>query len=588
MKRKNISFLLISLLISLFYFILTLSFNLPFKKLASGIILFDITFLSYLYTKKGIKNITKFSLFFFLVSLILTIINYFFNLFATNIYFYLLLCLDLILLVILYLRKSIKRERTFFDKFFKFTVVAVPLIIIFYIAYANMAPFGQSIGFVNEPEEEKFLTANRITSVTLENLDKIALAHGLVYFDKLISSGTDKVNIKIRFYNNFPENNTLLRLGAKDQEDWHYQYKTIYNPLLDSLNLNLIQEGSLKLYQKQKKFNKISNFLNNIPTNVIIATDQEIEPKINLIKDYKPSTLTINTTLRGTHNFFIYIKGNLKVDVIKKDINWYENEDILNINLYSSDNALLSNSTIQDDGIIKKDSKTKTIDQAGSLIVNGLQEGVYRLELNNNADMIIKRITINQNKIVTTSLFLADNEMYDIKTRPIKIYTKTNRNSDLVFNTYHKESLQKVKINNQTININKRAEDIIYNLKPSNTFYELTTEKNDIIISSTNYFSFTKDSYFEPFKYKIVPIKNNKEWLINNVDYIYTDYATPKIEGNWIIGEATFNVNETYIKNNKLNFLINAPHLSQIAYQNYTIPIDYVNTTFIKDPIRWK
>jgi len=587
MKRKDILYLLCSLLIAVIYSILSLIFLLPFKEISFGIIFSDVIILSYLFLKKGIRNLIKFSLLFFIILLVILSVNYFTKFFITNLYIYLLLFLDFIILLILYIRRSLKQQKTAFDKLFKFIVVTIPIIIIFYIVYVNLAPFGQSISFINQPEEENFLTNSRVTNATVENFNNIALVSNLVYFDKTISTGIDKINIKIKFYNNFPENNILLRLGAKDREDWHYQYKMIYNPILDSLNMNLIQEGSLRLYQEENKFTKIGDFLKNIPENSIVATDQELWPQINLIPNYKPSTLVINATLRGTYNFYVYVKGNLKVDIIKRDLNWYENEDELNINLYSLNNILLANSTIKDDGIIKADNKAKTNDQSGYLIAN-LQEGVYRLELKNNGDMIIKKITLNQNKIVTNSLFLADNPLYGINIIPRTVYTRLNKDSSINLKTYHKEGLQKIKLNNQTININKINEEIGFNLKTSKDFYELTTEKNDILINSIDYFSFTKDSYFEPFKYKIVPIKNDVVWLKNNVDFVYTDYTEPIKEGNWIIAEATFNINETYINNNKLNFLINTPHLAITEYQNYTIPIDYVNTIYIKESIQWK
>ena len=590
MKRKFILFLLYSFSIALIYFILSLVLPLPIKNISLGIMLFDILIFIFLYLKKGIRNLIKFSLYVFIFLLLVTTLNYFIHIFKFNLYVYLFLFLDFVILLILYIRKNLKSEQTILDKIFKFAIFLIPIIIIIYVLYMNIAPFGQNISLFHEPEEEqKFLgPLTRVTNSTIEGTNHLVLANGLVYFDEKIQGGTDKVNVKIKFYNQFPEESQVLKLGAKDREDWHYIYKTLYNPLLDSLNMNLIKEGSLRLYQKEKKFTRISDFLNNLPLNSIIATDQNLEQKINLISNYKPSTFVIDYALRGTHNFYVYVKGDLKVDVIKRDINWYENEEILNINLYSLDNTLISSSIVNDDGIIKADKKASTKDQSGSLFVNNLQEGVYRLELNNNGDMIIKKITINQNKIVTNSLFLADSEIYNLKVVPRMIYTKSNRNSELTFKTWHAEGFQNVKINNKIINISKRAEDINFELKPNNDFYEITTEKNDLIISSINYFSFTKDSYFEPFKYKVVSIKNDAEWLKKNVNYIYTDYTTPIREGNWIIGEATFNINETYIKGNKLNFLINAPHLGIVEYQNYTIPIDNIKVTITKEPIKWK
>src|SRR3989344_7105620 len=101
MKRKDILYLLCSLLIAVIYSILSLIFLLPFKEISFGIIFSDVIILSYLFLKKGIRNLIKFSLLFFIILLVILSVNYFTKFFITNLYIYLLLFLDFIILLIL-------------------------------------------------------------------------------------------------------------------------------------------------------------------------------------------------------------------------------------------------------------------------------------------------------------------------------------------------------------------------------------------------------------------------------------------------------------------------------------------------------
>jgi hypothetical protein len=112
----------------------------------------------------------------------------------------------------------------------------------------------------------------------------------------------------------------------------------------------------------------------------------------------------------------------------------------------------------------------------------------------------------------------------------------------------------------------------------------LTSEKGNVIIDSINYFSFTKDSYFTPTKFKIVDIKPDLTWLKGNVDYVILEYNFT--EGNdWKSGRASWDMDELYIKNNTLDFALDVPHLGKEEFRNYTIPLDRIEIEVRTPPI---
>ena len=107
-----------------------------------------------------------------------------------------------------------------------------------------------------------------------------------------------------------------------------------------------------------------------------------------------------------------------------------------------------------------------------------------------------------------------------------------------------------------------------------------------MIIDSINFFSFTKDSYFTPKRFKIVAIKPDLVWLKDNVDYVILEYNFTE-GSDWKWGNASWDLNNLYIKDNTLSFSLNAPHLNKEEYKNNTISIDRIEIE-IKTPPLWR
>ncbi|HIG94944.1 MAG: hypothetical protein QT05_C0037G0007 [archaeon GW2011_AR13] len=269
-------------------------------------------------------------------------------------------------------------------------------------------------------------------------------------------------------------------------------------------------------------------------------------------------------------------------------------KDILNISLYDFNNKLISSSIIKDDGEDDKlTNKNNTDEQTGELNVNGLKEGVYKLELKNNDDMLITKIKLNQNKIVLKgSIFLAQSGAYfNNFEKKSQIYFKTQKKINLVFRTWHDYGLQTIFIDSQEfqnprkLEIKNKTEEYSLEIPPSEEFYKIISEKNDIKITGPEFFSFTKDSWFNPFEGKNIQYKNDLKYLEQNADYVLVDYILPKTEGEWKIASISLDIKKDnlYIKDNKLNMMLNAPHLNQNKTKFNYIPIDWINITINKE-----
>jgi hypothetical protein len=444
----------------------------------------------------------------------------------------------------------------------------VPIIILLYLGYAN---FIQNHTFnhfydIGSGQDAKtpYLTPNDRVSSIDNNETRNFTSHPLTYFKVDIPKGFKKIDVQLKLEDTF-NNNTIIYLGYQNDSIWSYKNTLIYDENQEVFSE--YEKSSYESYDMYKLTNKSFND-SRIQSDVRIPIDYEI----NNFKDKS----TINVGLRGGHSFYVYLNNSLNLSIIKQDINWYNGSDILKIELYDLNGTLIANTSIDDDGF--NDAKKNTsIQQTGTLQVDNVQ-GVYELRFS-DFDGIIRRIDINTNKIITNKLFLADNNLYiPNSTKNTTTYFKSGGYSKLKFLTYHGEGFQVLKLNTENTSINKTHFDYKYNTFKGSK--NITTTNNDIIISISNgYLSFSEDGFFEPFL-PVEPVDINN---LDDIDYVIlpkSNYTKVQRDGDWIIAETSFNLEDAYINNNQLSMMITIPHLSK--FPNASIPIDYINITVYK------
>lgn len=137
------------------------------------------------------------------------------------------------------------------------------------------------------------------------------------------------------------------------------------------------------------------------------------------------------------------------------------------------------------------------------------------------------------------------------------------------------------------IEVNQPNEWFDTTLEPGS--YQLTLPKQDIIIESNNYFSFTADSFFLPKRCEVLDLKYDLSWARENVDYMiidYKDYAPPVEDNGWLVAQASWKREGLFIKDNKLSFCFSVPHLAQTENQEKTVPVDWIEIRLKVLPIR--
>jgi len=456
-----------------------------------------------------------------------------------------------------------------------------------YILLNNFAPFGIVMTYSLQTTPKDISQPGPKGRVKIETHNGqiiIHQLHDLVYFSTKMPFLFDKAKVRITFKN--PNPDQTISLGFQDQGTWHYANKPLDVPFLNTLNWNRIGTNPI-LYQKEKHFNSVNDFLHNLPTNALIGTyayDNDLINVSSTLQNYKPSPedTIINTPLRGRHILYVYLHNEqFHMTIEKQDLNWYEDPDPMTIKVYK-DRALVYQVNADDDGI--EDNSRKILPPEAITIKNpgpNLPEnGVYKIVIDATADTIINKITTNLHKIVfANSLFLVTNsDAYGTivaSTTATTIYTNALL---LSASTYHREGLQDVTVGDQIMHITGVKD--IYSITPPEDVTKIVIPKNDVALTGLQgYFAFSPEQFFQPTPYHTTSINTKDDTSLT--DYILTEYLPSQKSGDWQVKDLTFDIHSGFIKNGQLSWILMSPKLKD---GNKEILIKNIEVTLYKEP----
>jgi hypothetical protein len=396
-----------------------------------------------------------------------------------------------------------------------------------------------------------------------------------IYFTVRSPIKFDRAEVEVEFQNG---NQEVIGLGiAIEEEAWNFETHTLYNETLNNIDWYNISDDINTLYQKNKNFNDLDEFLEvSNSTEGVGAYDFDLGENFT-IPNYKPSyeEMVINNCLRGKHEFYTYIKDEALDFTFKiQDINRTDGEDPLIIFIYNPRGKKIYSKIISDDGLISK------FDPASdpryiSIYIPELEEGVYKVELSANDDIFIREISTKQQKLVFIDrLYLCDSKEYndgfiDLSLEATEVYT----NGRLIsFYTAHDAGLQTVTLDNTGINIYKKHEWIKAYSNPK--LSRIYVPRNDLKISCRGIFALEKKHYFNP---EIINLKDYSD--IEEVNYIIARYQKPqKLNNGWLKNKIIFNLDRAKIEEGNLKFMFSSLDLD--SEENF-FKINYLRVKLI-------
>lgn len=420
--------------------------------------------------------------------------------------------------------------------------------------YMAVVPFGKIVYVQNFKNDKNYfiqkLTPAERVKETEGGSQKII--GNPVYFALRTPRRFNYANLEIKYKNN--SNLPIIEAGVlMDKTVWRYDVKPVENKVIDDLveKWEVLRQNGIMLLQKQKRYNSIDEFLENLPSRSEIALyNYNLENKF-LLADYQASSQekVINQALRGNYQIYTYIKNeDLDFDFSFQDINVNKDTDPIEINLYY-ENQLIDSRHLDDDGIASDNGAMSQIREL-KLLTRNLSEGVYKIEIKANDDIITKKITTKQNKIgFIDRIWLADDNK-----RNFSIYTDSNYISAQTINP---AKLQELQSGDKKLDLKETYKQFDLDLARA-TSSEIKLQKDDVIISGNGVFSFDREQLINPDFEKV----NYRTKIENsNINYILANYESPKIDDGWKIANVELDLNNAYREFSKYSIMFAIPGL---------------------------
>src|SRR3989339_1605267 len=336
-------------------------------------------------------------------------------------------------------------------------IIILPFFILGILVAKDLVPGGHlefTYDFsTDSPVVTNLFPANRLSEINrVNNTDSYwqQLEAEPVYFETRLPQKFETAEVELVYQN---KSQPLIQVGLRTlgENEWNYYFKPLENQLLDRLDWFKLESEDGTIWQKQKKYLSWPQFLDNFDSlKNLAAYDYPLQRKFTM-PDYRPADqlTVIDRTIRGRHSFYTYIKNEpLDFTFTVQDINRSQGPDFLTINVYNEANDRIYQKQLGDDGYISNLDPASDPREV-SLKINGLPEGVYRLELECEDEFFFRRITTRQQYLTFINrIYLADSPEYadgfvDLDYSPVSLYNTIPR---LGFETSHPEGLQTVGI----------------------------------------------------------------------------------------------------------------------------------------------
>ncbi len=483
--------------------------------------------------------------------------------FNLNVYFFgnLTYNKDVAIIINFYNFKGFMEKYIIKIRVFLWLILAV---IILWLLYIAVLPSGKII-YINDFNDKNYFIGKLTPKDRVESLNGVRKILGNpVYFALATPRSFSKAVISLKYKNN--DDLPMIEVGVlKDKLLWRYDLKPVRNKVIDQLFLvwDIVRgDNNEVLLQREKKYESIEDFLNNMPNHEEMAI-YNYDLKYNYkIDDYQPNENIVELThnLRGAYQFYTYIKEEpLNFSFNFFDLNKNSESDEVEIFVYHNGQVIESHR------LKGAEVNTGVNREMGNIEINtlNLPEGVYKIEVKVSDDIITNKIFTSQTKVS----FINKLWLNDVGRENLKLYTDSRT---IGGQTVNPSKLQTIKISDSELNIEET-----YKLFTVNNFRDISAiilQKDDVIISGDGVFSLTNNQLFNPEIKKVGSVDLNYE----GINYVLAKYSSPTKVDDWQVAGAEFDLNNAYREDGKYNFIISIPGFRADDEINDKLEIDEI------------
>ena len=452
-----------------------------------------------------------------------------------------------------------KKNKT---KIVAFITIGIAIIFAF-LLYKYIAPFGKSVSYkftLPLPGAEEITEFSPKKDSILKIPSQIITTSQSRLSLTLLSKDIQSIQATLKYKKGPKE----VMLGVRGDEKDSFISKPFYHSWLQDLDWKKIEENGFILWQRDKGYSSISEFVNHPPLGSEVASYYADSDRLSLLQSVqseKQGNVVIDTPLRGNHTMLVQVThAPLTIQVSKQDLNNYVGEDTLKITI-AKGSATVAEATIPDDGITDAGG-LKLQPQEKTITADKIDPGTYKVNFScsgGNADSLITRISVNQQKAVF------ENTVFILANKPTTVFTNAKT---ILLKTFHDTGLQTVKLDDtESLVIDKSLKEYTFDLKTlagkdkKSSLYKLVSPKNDLIFKGDGYFAFSEDAFFNPNVISSVDVNTLNNW--NGINYVLTTWQKAKKDGDWLISSVSFDPKMLHIVGDKLYFSLEMPDFAK-------------------------
>jgi hypothetical protein len=444
----------------------------------------------------------------------------------------------------------------------QFLLILLPAILFSWLLVQELVPSGQFVVDYQAGESSPFidqiLPDQRVLQVVDEDRGRLQrIIADPAFFFLHPHRAFDSIEAEVWFYN---ELQPIVEFGGlASLETGAYDLYPLHNMILDGLGWNQITRGDLVLYEREVGFETIDQFMTTSLNRERIATyHAELEMPYRMIA-YEPTEdeQVLDVSLRGFHTMKTYLKEEpLNFQLSYMDMNRAEGADPVRVLIYNEQGTIVEDVRIEDDGNTSSDAGATALKNV-SIVVDGLPEGVYKMDWNISRDIFVRTVRTTQQYLVfMNTLFIADEVGYREEAQGGVFWSDAQ---NYAFQTRHAEGVQTVNVQGEEVFIEEPYQRYQH-YSDTTGVRQVVLPYGDLEIQLDGYSALKKEMYFRPD-----PVRLTDQTDIDalGIDYVLTTYHAPKQEGDWLKQTVQFDVDTLVLDEGSWKFVFSVPNMAE-------------------------
>jgi len=412
-----------------------------------------------------------------------------------------------------------------------------------------------------------------------------------VYFSIFSPRPFSRAEVEITYRPHLSSSTPVFEAGfLADAKLWRYQLKPVYNLWLEQgfSSWSSVQEGSLRLLQRNKRFTSVSEFLDAwrqqasdlcVHKNCLAVynlTLNDFPPPLDFSALKQDSGLfKFPYALRGAHQFYFYLpQTGLDLSGSFFDLNDNKDKDEAQFLIFSGQRQVASVSLIDQRPQVEESSDRSPV-QNFSIARSDLGPGLYRLEFKANNDLVFNSLRIN------SSYLSVINKIWPFDQEKIFLFTDAPY---LQVKSLDPGALQEFSFGQERVSLSEIYHQYEFKSRQGG-LQSISLERGGLILENNGVFAATADSLLNPDYQRLDRFSN----LSEDIDFVLADYQPARAEEDaWLHSRLDFESSTFYRENQRYSFILSIPGLKLEGGAGGLLEIKEIRVRFYGKSLREK